>query len=232
MVTLTQAQTAFGNTRRFFAPGEKSSNKRYFGTGGFFETVTLFAATQGTTKPLTFDAAEARVQRRETNRVLSSRLNTDPSSPPDKPKPVSYPGKTPLEIGQIRVNGGMRSGNCGIMAAVAIYFASLEGVLATDMWHVTATNPTTNSYAPGIWGRNMSFGHSWAKLGTDTTGGPFVVDPWAGVVCLEPAWSVWKQTTPRNCESSWINGTVRESVSASVGATTRRCGRTRTIAPF
>jgi hypothetical protein len=65
------------------------------------------------------------------------------------------------------------------MACVSMYIASNYGVDISDIFLMTAYN---KNYKQGFFSSTyMTFGHSWALLGTDRDG--MVVDPWGGVVC-------------------------------------------------
>jgi hypothetical protein len=102
-------------------------------------------------------------------------------------KDLDFTGRTPLQIGQERHGNGHTAGNCGIMAVVAMWLAYNDcWVERDDMWLVTARNRQSLGPAElpaGGAGAPMQFEHSWAEIGTAADGGPFVIDPWAGVCC-------------------------------------------------
>jgi len=203
MATAAQAKRAYDETRDFYKPGVKSSNKRY---NGIDPVQTLANA-----KDIWLIKAHNVVLSRDINASLSSYLQKD----------VIAQGKTPVQLGAERYGGGSRSGNCGIMATVAMYRAQQAGVLATDMWLVTAKN--ANTVHPNRAGSNMSFGHSWAQIGTiGDPNGPYIVDPWAGVCCSAAVYAAtltthlnaWQQQGKR-IAVQWDNNTNQDWMNAN-----------------
>lgn len=172
MATLNQAQAVFTLARNFFSqPGaSKSNNKVYFHPSqDLDQAATVLAQAKGI--PL----AQAKNQ---VNTRVAARLQASGQG-------VHGPnrqGMTPIGLGQITVNTNTPTGNCGLMACVAMYYASVTvpHVPANEMWMVTVYNKWTRESLLGF--NYMKFGHSWALLGAE--GSPqFIVDPWAGVVC-------------------------------------------------
>jgi hypothetical protein len=218
MATAAQAQRAYDDTRDFYKPGVKSSNKRYNGIDP--------VQTLANEKDIWLITAHNKVLSRDINASLSSYLRKD----------IVTQGKTPVQLGAERYGGGYRAGNCGVMAAVAMYRAQQAGVLATDMWLVTAKNATT--VHPQRAGSNMSFGHSWAQIGTVADlNGPFIVDPWAGVFCPAVAYAAtltthlgaWQRQGKR-IAVQWDNDTNQDWMNANDPAILSLVGpgRTRT----
>lgn len=93
---------------------------------------------------------------------------------------VKNRGKTPYEIGETLWLNGTTLGNCGEMAAVAVYLAIVGAqVPRGEVAHWTLRNRVEG----GIFGKDRSFGHSFAVLGDGTPANSWVVDPWADLVC-------------------------------------------------
>jgi hypothetical protein len=173
VVTQDKAKTAYNNAREFYKGGIKSSNKEYndaFSKQG--QADQLVSAMADTRKSLDSNQAYTRVEERYNHCQLSSK----------EAKRISAANKTPLQFGTEMVNAGNTAGNCGEMACVVLHFAAKQGILPSEMWHVTAYNHTTTSLFKG----RMEFGHSWAQLGNPQSkfGAVFFADPWAGVFCL------------------------------------------------
>ena len=174
MASATQAGNTFTTTRQFFQAGEKSDNKTY-GDGGVEILRPLRLAIAA---GIDLQAASERVERRGNDRDASSALRLAAER-----RGLRFNGRTPIGIGTVRYRQGLRYGNCGIMAAVAMFLANQEqNVAPSDMWLVSVSNPNTTK---GWFKKsNLRFGHDYAELGTaGDPGGPFVVDPWAGVCC-------------------------------------------------
>lgn len=185
MATLMQAQTALGYTKAFFQGGLKSSNKQYDGSVGLYAEKNM-RAILGNTASISMEEARARVDARNTNQALASPLTSADA----------LGNKTPVQFGRDRVNSNQTYGNCGAMACVGMHFATAGGtpdggapLAVTDVWLVRVENPSTtypwykiNSPHKG---KQMSFGHSWAQLGTTQGGGAFIVDPWAQIACAK-----------------------------------------------
>jgi hypothetical protein len=181
MATLYESQTAYEATRAFFKGGDKSANKTY--ETGISATAQLIAAKRLSSGAwLSWAEAEAKIADR--NAKAAQHLND---------QGVALNNQTPVQFGQARVNGNITYGNCGVMACVALYYATQypAGIQQNEMWHVTATNENTRmtlttrghilmAYKMGE--SYMTFGHSWAVLGTSQNG-QWVVDPWAGLYC-------------------------------------------------
>jgi hypothetical protein len=188
MATLNQAEYALGYTRIFFEGGLKSSNKQYDGSFSLFAEKNARALLKRTDS-ISLAEAEARANQRNTNQALAAPLTAADN----------FAGRTPVEFGRDRVNGVQRHGNCGAMACVAMHFATSGGtpdglgpLADTDVYLVTVTNPTMtySTWKMGNHGgKAMSFGHSWAQLGSTASGGAFIVDPWAGVACAKADYS-------------------------------------------
>ncbi len=105
----------------------------------------------------------------------------------------NFSGQTPLEAGATLYGAmrGQRAGNCGQMACVAIYIASMKGVAPNDMWLITAGNRKTKGSGWGLephYGLPMTFAHSWAEFGPPGHG--FIVDPWADYWCARGAHAI------------------------------------------
>jgi hypothetical protein len=165
MPTLQQASYAFNATRAFFGqPGAvKSNNKRYVhdSLGQDGAATDLAAETH-----IGLGAALAKVQRRDANAKLAFSSGTF--------KDI-LKGWTPVTYGGLTVNKGAPTGNCGVMACVAMYFAQKAGVPPEQMYLVEAFNRTT--VRTGL----MKFGHAWAVLRGANARQDYVLDPWAGV---------------------------------------------------
>jgi hypothetical protein len=86
--------------------------------------------------------------------------------------------------GEAWVKDGRDFGNCGEMACVALHYASkIPNVLRTELFSITVTNPKFKHHSRGV---DMTFGHSWALLGSDPSRiNNYVVDAWAGICCKE-----------------------------------------------
>jgi hypothetical protein len=219
MATAAQAMKAYDETREFYKSGWKSSNKRYNTDDA---TQTLADA-----KDLWMIQAHARVLRRNINAGISSRLQGG----------FVKAGLTPIEFGSAQYNGGHQSGNCGVMAAVAMYRAQQAGVAEDDMWLVTVYNRTTVN--PNGKGSTMEFGHSWAQIGTGADpNGPYVVDPWAGICSQLAAYpgaltlhlNSWQRQGKRiavqwnNGKQDWLNANDPAILSlVGPGGTGNRC---------
>jgi hypothetical protein len=214
MATLLQAQNTLVATRAFFKPGEKASNKQYGdGVSKFFDPLGATRAVPlALGRNINFFNAQDKVTRRDTNREASSQLQNAEGD-------ITAGGTTPpLDVGTARVTGGLRYGNCGVMACVAIHFAHWqEHVPRNQLFCVTVYNRNyTEGF--GIFQKNMTFGHSWALLGNHPPilGVPnYVVDPWADVVCdqanfandLTAALNAWAGQGKR-IWVNWSNGNV------------------------
>jgi hypothetical protein len=200
MATAAQAQRAYDETREFYKSGWKSSNKRY--------NTDDATQTLANEKGLWMIQAHAKVLRRNINAGISSRLQES----------FITAGLTPVEFGSAQYHGGHQSGNCGAMAAVAMYRAQQAGVAEDDMWLVTVRNMTTAN--PNGNGSTMTFGHSWAQIGTAANqNGPYIVDPWAGVCCSRAVYpgvltshlNAWQRQGKRiavqwnNSKQDWLN---------------------------
>jgi hypothetical protein len=167
MVTEQQARQAFEKAKEFFKGGIKSGNKRYGDDA--LEKLTQQLGSKG--------KAQERIQKRNTKQLQAS---ADAG--------IVVKGKTPLAVGKLVANTtDSKEGNCGIMACVAMYFASLEHVGADEMWCAAVYNEDTK-YA-SIWTSSyMTLGHSFALLGPKNTE-QWVVDPWGDVYCRRNEYS-------------------------------------------
>jgi hypothetical protein len=171
MATAEQARLTYEATKDFYKRDLKSSNKEY-------EDRDKLAKVFGSVK------ANSRVDRRALRFPMAEGLiNQD-----------NFSGQTPLEVGATLYGAirGQRAGNCGQMACVAIYIASMKGVAPNDMWLVTASNPNIKpsawSYFESHYGLPMSFSHQWAEFGPPRQG--FIVDPWGDYWCARSAHTI------------------------------------------
>lgn len=160
MVTETQVRSVFDDARAFYKGQIKSSNKAYAKRPD--ETYT------------------AKQQKRIDNQEESSRLYES--------RRKEFAGKTILEVGSTLYKRVTRDGNCGEMAAVAMFIAlDKHNVADTEAVHVTAFNKSHTKFLDGrggFSGSKLTFGHSWLRLGP-RGGAGWIVDPWAAVCCGE-----------------------------------------------
>ena len=170
MATAEQARLTYEATKDFYKGDLKSNNKEYENR---FRLATVIG----------WEKAMSRVDRRALRLPMAEGLiNQD-----------NFSGQTPLEVGAMLYGAirGQRAGNCGQMACVAIYIASMKGVALSDMWLVTVVNPNTRGSGWRIephYGLPMSFGHSWAEFGP--AGNGFIVDPWADFCCSRAQYAI------------------------------------------
>jgi hypothetical protein len=178
MATLQQAQDTLALARAFFKHGEKAANKKYFSY--FFQSADHREQTLASVRGISLAKAQQMVADRDRNWVASTQLQNGEGD-------ITAGGRLrPLDVGTSIVHAGRRYGNCGHMAAVAIYYARCQQHVPRDqLFMVNVFNP---NYTEGILflQKNMTFGHSWALLGNHprvqgVTN--YVVDPWANVVC-------------------------------------------------
>jgi hypothetical protein len=107
------------------------------------------------------------------NNISQSRLISEANR-------AKFKGKTPYQIGAYlhRQRNGARAGNCGEMAAVAVYLAIKNYNVSMDeafLWTLTA---------PGGLLVQGGFGHSVAFLGDETAKqNGWLVDPWCNLCC-------------------------------------------------
>jgi len=173
MATLQQAKNAFDNARAFFSARDgalKSTNKAYMDQAG--NEGQEVARTLADAKGISEQDALAQIQRRAAARLQAKGLGK---------YEAHQVGLTPVGYGKLNVQRGSRTGNCGVMACVAMHYASLEGVPDNEMWLVTVTNPSTKRKGTKA---RLGFGHSYALLGAGR-GQEFIVDPWAGIYCAK-----------------------------------------------
>ena len=132
MATAEQARLTYEATKDFYKGDLKSNNKED-------EDRDKLATVFGSVK------ANSRVDRRALGFPMAEGLiNQD-----------NFSGQTPLEVGATLYGAirGQRAGNCGQMACVAIYIASMKGVAPNDMWLVTVSNPNTKPSGTGATSR-------------------------------------------------------------------------------
>jgi hypothetical protein len=169
-MTLNDAEGVLQLARNWYKKPDalKSNNKWYaFDTGQEAKAIDTLAKARNVTS----EVARAKVERRS-----ASLLAERPKRLPDEARMLL----TPVEYGAMLVNSNQTSGNCGEMAVVAMYFASMGPCEPKNMALVTARNKFSWR---GMFDQ-MKFGHSWALLGADGSS-QFVVDPWAGVACAK-----------------------------------------------
>jgi len=171
MATEAQARQTFELAREFYKGGDKSNNKSYFGTGRAFDRFFGVSTPKLNIEP---GAALSDKQTARNYRMLEN-LSMDPTAG------RSVVGTTPFEFGMTLYVQNDTRGNCGEMAALAVYCA-VAGV------HVPADEvsmmTSTNTVDGGFFGGGVrSFGHSFAVLGRGPNAARWVVDPWAGVWC-------------------------------------------------
>jgi hypothetical protein len=171
MATAEQARFTYDATKEFYRGDLKSDNKEYRSR---FELAA----------EIWWHKAMSRVDRRALRLPMADGLIGQDD----------FAGQTPLEAGAMLYGAmrGMRAGNCGQMACVAIYIANMKGVALNDMWLVTVFNQNTKKSGLGSglgWGdsKKMTFGHSWAALGAPPHG--FFVDPCADFWCPAPQYA-------------------------------------------
>jgi hypothetical protein len=184
MPTWNQAKDAFDFTRGYYKLGEKSGNKRYDGHQygwAYLNTTPEESLIAGNPKPMTPVQAQHRVaQRLIRNSNSVPRVSVGKGAVAQAMNVATINDVSPYDVGRLMAAQQNQAGNCGIMACVAIFYASSVGISINEMWSVQAYNHTTT----GKWG-TMNFGHAWAQLGTAGLPDCFIVDPWAGVVCKE-----------------------------------------------
>jgi hypothetical protein len=173
MATEEQAIRTYDLTRAFYKRQAKSSNKAYFATGKF--TSKSIGLDKGTTLD-----GDQQTRNDMTLQNIKDMLKQNRST-------SSHAGKTPFEIGEALYKQGVTLGNCGEMAAVAIYLAiTVVLVPAGDvsMWQFTKTKK-----GKSIVSSDKTFGHSLAVLGKGKLTERWAVDPWAGEVCSASEYS-------------------------------------------
>lgn len=178
MATEDQARGAYDDARKFFKDGLKSGNKLYIDCG-FSKKLNLDEAVGTLIKAIPdIDPEDAK---KRVSRRIENRSEARPTGIFQK----DWLGnKTPVWFGEKTVLDNMKDGNCGVMACVAMYYATERKVPAFETFLVTAYNYNTSRKLSFFRTERMSFGHSWALLGVGDGQG-FVVDPWAGVCCAE-----------------------------------------------
>jgi hypothetical protein len=186
MASMHQARMAFTAARDFFgqAGALKSTNKAYIDPttaddAGWSALGTVLQLAEA--KGITPDDALAKIRSRAAARLQARNQGE---------YEAMMSGATPVQYGEITVRKNSPTGNCGVMACVAMHYASMAHVPVNEMFLVTAYNQTTravplNPFDRTTWNsETMEFGHSWALLGLGTKDNPeFIVDPWAGIVC-------------------------------------------------
>ena len=185
MATAEQARLTYEATKDFYKGDLKSNNKEDQDRD---KLATVFGSVK----------ANSRVDRRALGFPMAEGLiNQD-----------NFSGQTPLEVGATLYGAirGQRAGNCGQMACVAIYIASMKGVAPNDMWLVTVSNPNTKpsvrSYFESHYGLPMSFSHQWAEFGPLGTGSLLILGETIGA----PGQRILSRSGPNS-----INGRGRES---------------------
>jgi len=165
MATKEQAEDTYVMAKAFYVLGVKSSNKCYYGSG----KVKSDVIDRELEKPLT------EKQQKRNDQALKNRQ----AMLADARSYANNKGKTPYEIGKTLWEQGNTLGNCGEMAAVALYLA-IDGVNvpANEVTHWTLRN----NVKTGLFSTD-TFGHSFAVLGDGTLANSWVVDPWADLWC-------------------------------------------------
>lgn len=176
MVTKDQASSTYLKAREFYKGGSKSSNKSYYGTG---HTADPTPFSFGYAMNFKIDIEPGRtLTEKQKNRNEATLQNMQTMHNESRTQSQNT-GKTPYELGAELFNQNNTRGNCGEMAAVAVYIAVAEVHIPTDeVSFVTLTNTVEG----GFFSKNRSFGHSFALLGK-VKPDRWVVDPWAGVCC-------------------------------------------------
>jgi hypothetical protein len=227
MATWEQAEQTFTLSRKFFSAKDmalKSTNKAYANERGEIGDAQIEKLAGA--KNISEDAATVIVLRRGNARLEAKARGKYENE---------LPGKTPVGYGKLVVERGSDTGNCGVMACVAMWYARTVGVAAANMWLVTVTNEKTKRTDPVAGKLRMKFGHSYALLGGP--GKKYIVDPWAGIICLESEYKEmmkakmekWHQQGKRimvnwsNGDYEWANATDKTVLSLlSSSATTEK----------
>ena len=159
--------------RPFYKDGAKSSNKAYYLTG---------RPSEPKLEPnVKLTAAQAnRNQQTEQNIRDATHANRDFKA---------SAGKTPYSLGQQLYNQGNTRGNCGEMAAVAMYRACYPpcSLSVDEIWMLTLIS---QELAPLRFSK-IQFGHTVAVLGreNEASDARWVVDPWANICCTMSKYS-------------------------------------------
>jgi hypothetical protein len=172
MVQDIQAGRVFQTVSDFYKGGLKSGNKKY----------DAGAANSSSLGSVEFT-------RRQTS--LDAKLNALQSAGGMEAQRKGYKGRTLFSVGKSLFLSANTSGNCGDMAAVAMFVAiGMEHVPESEVVHRTAVN---NNFRFGFNWNNpslppsratMTFGHSWLVLGTPGSD-RWCVDPWANLFTRE-----------------------------------------------
>lgn len=166
MVTKDQAEKTHTLAREFYKGQDKAWNKAYWTTGSAGQTSEIENSATPTKKQL---VRNQQVAQNYADMVKAGR---------DSPK------EPPVQWGQKLYNAQRRIGNCGEMAAVAIYIAVNQvHIDPKEAWMWTLWN---NRKAPFFSSKkDASFGHTFALLGAenDKMDQKWVVDPWSNVCC-------------------------------------------------
>jgi hypothetical protein len=165
MVTFAKARGVYTRTRAFYKGGQKSENKGYYlkgaHQGALPQEVEWFR-----------DLTDKQKSRNDNILAVSTLGGAGPTA--------AERGQSLEVVGGGRYNANITRGNCGMIAAVALYIAiHVEHVVAAEVVHRTAENRNYKSF-----GSTLTFGHSWLVLG-NAAGPRYCVDAWAGVFCDE-----------------------------------------------
>jgi len=162
-----QAEWTLELTRKFYKHGGKSNNKSYRGTGPAWSRSFFGASTPKIEiEPGAILSNEQKARNAKTLKNMKDmylRSNTE------------FKGRTPFDIGQTLYQENDTQGNCGEMAAVAVYLAVRENNVPADEVSLCSLTNKVNE---------ASFSHNFAVLGTGPNrAARWVVDPWAAVCC-------------------------------------------------
>jgi hypothetical protein len=189
MATEEQVRGTFTKTRDFYKGGAKSSNKGYV-------------------VPLSVGLTPEQKHRND-DMEWSAKLSTW--------RRDKIAGRTIIEKGGILYNSNIKAGNCGEMAAVAMFIAVAHKLVPpTEVVHVTAFNSSHTKWKDGrgsLYASKLKFGHSWLRIGPNG-GEVWIVDPWANVCCRESE----QKTDTRKSLTHWATENKRILVQWEDGA--------------
>jgi hypothetical protein len=169
MVTPAQAAETYSKARAFYKGGAKASNKAYFATGEVSPDKIEIDEGQ------TLDEDQ---QKRNNQTLQNLKDMAGQGRSYEKNK-----GKSPYQAGSEFYNSKNTFGNCGEMAAVAVYIAvAIVHADPDEVEHWTLSN--TQYGLLGWLGPARKFGHSFAVLGKGKDTERWVVDPWADLCCM------------------------------------------------
>lgn len=177
MATEAQAAGTFRLAHEFYKGGEKSTNKSYYGTG---------KTTNWLSQHVINLEEGADPTQKQQGRNAQTLRNMDAARADARSYQINA-GKTPYEIGATLYLQQNTRGNCGEMAAVAMYLAYAGAHVPADeitLWTLM------RKVKGGFFSKDRSFGHSFAVLGNGEAGESWAVDPWANFYCRVSEFSV------------------------------------------